>query len=583
MGKTTARLIAAFISLTLTPGLIFSSTGTAVADNLAPSKDLSQLSWKTPLNYDLSSDSPFTKLWVTQGFTGGMRIANIPHLNSKKGEFPNPSDGKLCEQLDGSCLPDSTWNASGFGNFQLCSVSPVAPCIRALKYADAAGNWNDAVLSHEADLSAIKEKTDLWLGKNYFGEPGTKVEQFQTHWGWNANASIGLPGSGKGPLIFKFPGRPNAAGVDTYALDANFNIEASRSTSGKFNVLVTDFNFQISPVKEIACENPSVSVSVKFRKPSGAIGFGQTGGSCIDPALYTTAYSSGFATKFADKLPIKLDLELPKSLSGWFQGRLDNPDVAVTSLGAQTSSVQITGTPITVPTTHKALDLKAQENQSLLASPDFNWARDTASYGYVGPTGGMWEPIQGVSTFNKWAPFLDERARGSISMWSISHFNTSSNCMNATDGLQGLVTTNAMVYQAKTPDFDGAFLNYKVAGVHLDQEGNTVLGTYNFIMRSTVARCLYGFSKAPISGTISVTSSDGTDNVGVTSVTEKNGWLKLSALNFTFSSPTISAKLTQKGFVPKVKTIICVKQNNAKISKKVSGTNPVCPRGYKNK
>ncbi len=571
------------ISALLVSLLVFTNSGNALAVDSLPDNEVAQLSWKTPISTDYAEDQPFTKLWLTQGFHGGMRIANIPLLTSRKGTFSTITDGKLCAELDSSCLPDSTWSATGSGTFQLCSDSEVAPCIRGLKYADSEGVWKDAVFSHEADLSVSAEKTNDWLKLTNWGEPGAKLEQFQTKWGWTANKAIGLPGSGKGPLIFTFPGRPNAAGVDTYALDPNFKIEASKGSAGKINVKVTDFNVQVNPVKEISCENQAVSVEVKLRKKNGNVAFVGTGGSCIYPALFTTTSSAGFAAKFADNLPIKLDLELPKAMSGWFQGRLDNPDVSVTSLGSKTSSVEITGTPIDIPTTSKALELSAKKNQTLVGRPEFNWARDTASYGLVGLTGGMWEPNQGVGAFNKWAPYLDERARGSISMWSISHFNATSGCLNATDGLQGLVTTNAMVYQPNTPSFDGAYLKYAVAGVHLDQDGNMVLGTYNFIMRSSVARCLYGFSKAPISGTISITSSAGQENVAVTTVTEKDGWLKLSALGFTFSSPTISAKLTQEGYVPKIKTILCVKLTNSKITKKVSSPNPKCPTGFKKK
>jgi hypothetical protein len=582
MGKLRKfRKVLSFFAIACAMAAMNSSTAMAVDSK--PSDDLSQLSWKTPISVDYASDQPFTKLWVTQGFQGGMPIANLPSLTSQKGNFPNITEGKLCDELDDNCLPDSSWAARGYGHFQLCSVSEVAPCIRGLKYRDAQGVWSEAVLSHEADLTAIAAKSRAWLSNNSYGEPGTKVEAFQTKWGWNANKSIGLPGSGKGPLVFKFPGRLNAAGVDTYALDANFSIQASKTSGGDIKVGVTDFNFQISPVKELACDNPSVSVTVLIKKPSGRIEFGQTGGSCIHPALFTTANSSGFATKFADNFPIKLDLELPKAISGWFQGRLDNPDVTVTTLDAQTSSVEITGEPITVPATNKALELKAEANQALLGNPDFDYARDTAKYGYVGLTGGMWAPDQGVDAFNKWEPYLEKRARGSVSLWTISHFKSSSRCMNASDGLQGLVTTNAMVYQPNVPSFEGGFLKYKVAGVHLDQNGSTVLGTYNFIMKSEVARCLYGFSKAPISGTISITSSNAQENIAVTSVTEKAGWLKLSALGFTFSSPTISAKLTQASVVPKIKTIVCVKKNNSKLAKKISGISPKCPSGFRQK
>jgi hypothetical protein len=574
------KSLAAIACLSL---FVLAGPSVAVGDEPVPSASLAQLSWKTPISVDFAADQPFRKLWVTQAFQGGMPIANIPHLTSLKGKFPNVTDGKLCDQLDDTCLPDANWAASGYGNFQLCSVSDVAPCIRGLQFQDSNGKWNDAVLSHEADLSAVESQTKAWLQNNNWGEPGTTLQAFQTKWGWSPNKNIGLPGSGKGPLVFKFPGRVNAAGSDTYALDSNFSIEASKTPAGAIKIDVTDFNFQISPVKEIACDNRSVSVTVQLKRPDGRVEFGQTGGSCIDPALYSTPTTAGFPTKFADNLPIKLDLELPKKLSGWFQGRLNSPDVTVTSLGNLTSSVQITGEPISVPATNKALDLSAEANQKVLGGPDYDWARNTAKFGYLGLTGSIWSPAEGLNSFNKWAPYLDQRARGSVSMWTISHFNSTSSCMNATDGLQGIVTTNAMVYQPNTPTFDGGFLKYSVGGVHYDQDGSVVLGTYNFIMRSSVARCLYGFRDAPISGTVSVTSSEGQENVAITSVTEKGGWLRLSALGFTFSSPTISAKLTQAGYTPKMKTLVCVKIANSKITKKVVGTFPKCPKGYKTK
>ena len=81
-----------------------------------------------------------------------------------------------------------------------------------------------------------------------------------------------------------------------------------------------------------------------------------------------------------------------------------------------------------------------------------------------------------------------------------------------------------------------------------------------------------------------------------TTVNEKNGWIYLSANGFTYSAPTVRVKLTQEAekpavtptpsaskapiAVPKLLTINCIK---GKITKKVSGTKPVCPAGYKRK
>jgi hypothetical protein len=130
-------------------------------------------------------------------------------------------------------------------------------------------------------------------------------------------------------------------------------------------------------------------------------------------------------------------------------------------------------------------------------------------------------------------------------------------------------------------------------------------GSYDLTLRSDVARCIYGFSKAPIKAEISITSSDGEKKVATTTVNEKDGWLYLSAKGFTFSTPLINVKLSQdvvvvekpapapevsapaksvdapaKAIAKKSISIICVK---GKTSKKVTGANPKCPTGYKKK
>jgi hypothetical protein len=102
-------------------------------------------------------------------------------------------------------------------------------------------------------------------------------------------------------------------------------------------------------------------------------------------------------------------------------------------------------------------------------------------------------------------------------------------------------------------------------------------------MRSDAARCIYGFSKAPISASISIVSADGNNDVATTVAAEKDGWLSLSANNFQFSSPIIQVKFTQEAPVATAKpaakqtTITCVK---GKTTKKVTAAKPVCPKGY---
>jgi hypothetical protein len=95
-------------------------------------------------------------------------------------------------------------------------------------------------------------------------------------------------------------------------------------------------------------------------------------------------------------------------------------------------------------------------------------------------------------------------------------------------------------------------------------------------MRSDVARCIYGFSSAPIKATIQVVNEAGVNSIATTTISEKNNWLSLSAFNFTFSNPTVKVKLSQEKNLKS--NIKCVK---GKVIKEISGNNPKCPTGYK--
>jgi hypothetical protein len=151
-----------------------------------------------------------------------------------------------------------------------------------------------------------------------------------------------------------------------------------------------------------------------------------------------------------------------------------------------------------------------------------------------------------------------------------------------------------MGYDGTAPKFEDGTLNYRVTGLHHGPDGKSLnLGTYDLLLRSDAARCLYGFSNAPISASVSITSGDGLQNVATTIVTEKDGWLKLQAAGFTFSEKTIRLKLDQAKTeavvtptpsptaiapVAKKETIQCVK---GKTVKKVTAAKPKCPSGYK--
>ena len=146
-------------------------------------------------------------------------------------------------------------------------------------------------------------------------------------------------------------------------------------------------------------------------------------------------------------------------------------------------------------------------------------------------------------------------------------------------------------------------VDYRVAAPHFAPDGVTEnLGTYGLSMRSDLVQCLYGVKEVPVKVEISITSGSSGESRGSTVSLFRNGnWVYLSAEGFTFSSPTLKVKLVQPEAVkteavktevaktevaaaPKkvvaIKVISCAK---GKITKKVSGTNPKCPAGYKKK
>jgi hypothetical protein len=192
---------------------------------------------------------------------------------------------------------------------------------------------------------------------------------------------------------------------------------------------------------------------------------------------------------------------------------------------------------------------------------------------------------------------------------------------NSTTALIGMVTTNALTYESGPPKFEDGFLNYKVAGVHSNPDGSDFIGKYDLVMDGAIARCLYGFgAKVPISATVSIVSTDAGSRVQSTFFKDDDKWIRLGAYGFTFSSPTLKIKLAQGGAAgpaspsepvkaavkedsaptPKqevaassttttsavgvkkivTKSISCVK---GKITRKISGTNPKCPSGFKKK
>jgi hypothetical protein len=112
----------------------------------------------------------------------------------------------------------------------------------------------------------------------------------------------------------------------------------------------------------------------------------------------------------------------------------------------------------------------------------------------------------------------------------------------------GIVATNSTLYSEGPPSFDSATstLNYKVAAPHYEKDGKTEFkGRYDLILRSDIAKCLYGLDDSPVTSEVAVVDESGAPKTATTSMTLSDGWFKFSAAGYTHSAPTVKTKLLQ--------------------------------------
>ncbi|MFM9111930.1 MAG: hypothetical protein ACKOPB_01510, partial [Actinomycetota bacterium] len=287
---------------------------------------------------------------------------------------------------------------------------------------------------------------------------------------------------------------------------------------------------------------------------------------------------------------------------GWLHGRISKPEVVFTPLNGSAVEISIVGNTVKTPV------VAVESNWSSLPQSLQDAYRETG--GYRGGSAGTRNPLTtsagpeirnsismpssysttGMSELIAWLPYIGDKSTADISKWTLRSLSDgelagASSCFSSKAQLNGLVMTNATQYSAGPPSFDrsAGSLDYKVAAPHYTSGGSVFLGTYDLLMRSDVARCIYGFSKAPLNASISVVDNEGVTTTATKLVSERDGWLRIAAYGFGFSSPTIKVVLTQESTAAtkttnKKITITCKK---GKLVKKVTALKPTCPKGYK--
>jgi hypothetical protein len=384
-----------------------------------------------------------------------------------------------------------------------------------------------------------------------------------------ADPSLGIPAGSSEELWTN--SLTNLGGTTTYAtvVETQFSIQNG-------HVVNATLSAAINPYRQISEANPVPSVDVT---PQGQV---VVEGGSIDCA-YTTATSCGRLEDFAAGTVASLSIRITNQLGGWFKGRLRDPTISETPFNATSNVISVSAGVATVPTV--AFVAPFSQMESDVGTSVFNLMYPTppiSGYAFV-PTEAAAEFIDDIRGS------VNNTAAGQITVWNFATLQPgrpsvnggAGSCLNNTNQVDGIVTTNAMAIQPGAPNVNGGYFSYGVAGMHYNADGSVAEGTYDLSIRSTVAQCLYGFSNAPISATVSVTEdSTGDQNVATTLVSDSHGWIHVGAYGFNFSDPTISVKLTQAS--PRIKrvTLTCVRR---KVTKRITAVKPKCPSGYKKK
>ena len=433
---------------------------------------------------------------------------------------------------------------------------------------------------------------------------------------FKGDPSQNLP-TGGDALLFRVPGAPHAGG-DLYLLRVEFL--GSRDIANTKTFRLDRFQASIWAVKIIdgsfglTLDSTDTATYTSKMNVMGAVNGPQS--STFNPDAIDCVVKSPTQCAKAYPLPLNISfgfsMEMNQEMFGWLTGRMHLPVISITNGAGNNKTVSVSAQPIQIPIVDiwaKNSDLTPELKAFYSGKPNFgnNFFVDPQYKDILSAPlssfalrrlAGTSKSIESMNEFLAWLPLASDKAAALPTLWTVQNLVdkgqiTRAECYNDVKGITGIVTTNASQYLDGPPQYDKVqqVLNYKVAAPHLTPKGEVFKGVYDLVLRSDVARCIYGFSKAPIRATISVLSENGSPDVATTLINEKNGWLTLGAYGFHYSAPTVQVKLAQDApapeATPSVKptpilktTVTCIK---GKVIKKVTAVNPKCPSGYKKK
>jgi len=476
----------------------------------------------------------------------------------------NPAESRFVDQYqclelgNGDCGYDIGTNISYFATlvFPPCTSSEEGPCIEKFELKKDEGTWQEA--RYVRSIYAPTRKSEPQISFPSAGSMSLWRSDSISHSGGENTYAIYVVTEGgaskNSPIVF--------SGVQARIIPYN-------EVSGSFaEQVLSATRLQDYPGFETG-KQARVSTS-SFEKDS----------------VWSDRLGRGVIAEWSRETSARLTLRVPVNFNGWIGGRLSGVDFELSKYSERLNRLRISGAPVSIAEVKLSIPTKEipQKFKEIYPIED---PPIIAGYFLGGATHRLSSRV-----IDAVRDYAGDKATRSRTYWGFESVDATSNkCLADTSRIVGVVSTDALVYTNSAPTFADGKLKYAVASMHRDERGVEIRGSYDLVLRSDAARCLYGFSNAPIEAVVSVTYGDKEENISTTSTGERNGWLFISAKNFTYSNPTIEVAISQPKPMPTVaqpptsmekqsvkKSITCVKGTAVK---KVTGKSPKCPKGFK--
>lgn len=477
-----------------------------------------------------------------------------------------PTSVSTCDSIsDLDCLKMSDFTVAAI--LPSCSPLIISHCIKEF-YAET---------SDGKRLEVIDKGPFTAFGANHF----------------SGDQTVGIPNGGA-PHLYQIPRAPHEAG-DLYLAIASRSGHWSRSEPK-----MVDFDNTSITLYAVKIVNGSFTLFTPSTDVDQYLTRNQvnTLGADVN-CVYNDDNSCAVAVSLPDEIRFGFQVSYPSLAQKWFHGRVENANVKV--MATREATVVDISAKSANSSGFFLLKKRSEIPRALVDA-------EAAKIGKGSCTGespeascydsNLWQTNRDMETFLQWLDLAGDKATFDPTIWTVNAMNQNlehpqaSFCSASSSGLVGLVSTNATQYLAGPPLYDQSSgeLRYKVAAPHLRSDGSLFRGSYELVMDAKYASCLYSLAGNAIRASISITSESGRTVAATTNQGVREGWLYLSAKDFTFSSPTIGVRLSTASsnsntssiidMTANVKTLKCVK--GPKVVK-VKGKSASCPKGYKKK